>query len=733
MTNDKCIIIPGVYQTEMICYNRLDMTSYINPAKKDRTFLPVSIAFVIMALIIALIGMRSYTRPGLYISEVCPHNDGIMYDSAGFHHDFIKLTNSSSGPVDMTGYGLSDDSSQLGKFTFPGVMLEAGGTITVWADERTVFGDGYTDEDALFTGFRLNDHDFLYLTDPDGLVIDSIRLPGMKRDMSFLRDHAGDRGKEGIPTDKETDDPDISDSVLPPTFSLSSGYYNEPFFLSIDGGGNTVYYTLDAGNPYSWGVKYASPVPIVDRSPLDNYYSTLGPVSVTADPYIPAEPVSKATVVRAVAKRDDGTFSREAVAVYFVGDDIRNICDGLYTVSIVSEPEELFSGRRGIYVTGNVWDMNKDKIPEGADLHEVPVNYNMRGRDWRREARLTLFDGTGACLYDEDALINIRGGYGRSVIQKGFNLRPAKNGQRIFDGLFDDSGSIIALRTGSETDVYSTNFRDALNHRISRNLNVPSQRSYCCQLYLDGEYWGCYNLQEHMDTGFVEGRYHVPEDNVNIIRLSGGPEAESGLTGDLDQYNEVKSFVDEHDLAEGENYDKFCEMVDIDSLIDYYCTQLFFGNGDGYIYNNAMWRARKTGTGEYGDGKWRFLLFDLDNTDAYGSTDGTVEAAIDPFVELTWIESDQFYPKLSCNKAFRLRLLNRMNELLAGDFSYANISPIIDEFEATYSDAMVLSVRRFHDPYFTREQYAANVRVVRDFFRERGSYMSKYIQEHVGD
>ena len=74
-----------------------------------------------------------------------------------------------------------------------------------------------------------------------------------------------------------------------------------------------------------------------------------------------------------------------------------------------------------------------------------------------------------------------------------------------------------------------------------------------------------------------------------------------------------------------------------------------------------------------------------------------------------------------------------MNELLAADFSYANISPIIDEFEATYSDAMVLSVRRFHDPYFTREQYAANVRAVRDFFRERGSYMSKYIQEHVGD
>lgn len=710
------------------------MTSYIDPIKKDRSFIPVIIAFVIMALITAGISMKTYARPGLFISEVCPHNDDIIYDSVGFHHDFIKLTNSSSLPVDLKGYGLSDDSSQLGKFIFPDLKLEAGGTVTVWADEKTVFGNGYSDEDALFAGFRLNDHEFLYLTDPEGLVIDSLRLPQMKRNMSYLRSFAGDKGEKGIPKDLDTEYFPVTDNILPPVFSVSSGYYGEPFFLSMDGGSNTVYYSLDASSPYTSGVKYESAVPIVDRSPLDNYYSTLGPVSVTADPYIPAEPVSKATVVRAVAKNDDGTFSKEAVAVYFVGDDIRRICEGTYTLSILSDPQGLFSGKRGIYVTGNVWDMNRDRIEgEDADLHEVPVNYNMRGRGWRRDARLTLFDENGTCLYDEDGLINIRGGYGRSVIQKGFNLRPADPEKKVFDGLFDDTGSIIALRTGSETDVYSTNFRDALNHRISEALNIPAQKSHCCQVYLDGEYWGCYNLQEHMDATFVEGRYSVPADNVNIIRLSGGPIAVSELESDLAQYDEVKSYADGHDLSNDEYYLEFCDMVDIDSLIDYYCTQLFFGNGDGYIYNNAMWRARKKGTGTYEDGKWRFLLFDLDNTDAYGSSDGTIEAAVDPFVELTWIDSDQFYPNLSHNQSFRQRLRNRMNELLADDFSYEKISPILDEFEAEYTRPMILSVRRFHDPYFTDEQYAANVRVVRDFFRERGYYMSKYLQEHLGD
>ena len=709
------------------------MTLNINPTKKDRTFVPVIIAFAIITLIVACIGMKTYAYSGLFISEVCPHNDDIIYDSVGFHHDFIKLTNSSSQPVDLKGYGLSDDSSQLGKFIFSDLILDAGESLTVWADEKTVFGSGFSDDEALFSGFRLNDHDFLYLTDPDGMVIDSLRLPRMKRNMSFLRNYAGDNGEKGIPSDMDTEQVNISDSVLPPAFSASSGYYDEPFFLTMDGGGNTVYYTVDASSPYTSGMKYEEAVPVFDRSSLDNYYSTLGPISVIYDHYIPAEPVSKATVIRAVTKREDGTFSKEAVAVYFIGDDIRRICTGTYTLSVVSDPQGLFSGKRGIYVTGNVWDMNRDRFEgEDADLHEVPINYNMRGRGWRRDARLTLFDENGTCLYDEDGLINIRGGYSRSELQKGFNIR-SLDSQQVFKGLFDNTGNIIALRTGSETDVYSTNFRDAINNRISEGLNVPAQRSYCCQLYLDGEYWGCYNLQEHMDETFIESRYSVPAANVNLVRFNGTPSAVSGLNKDIEQYNIVKEYVDEHDLGIDKYYDGFCNMVDIDSLIDYYCTQLFFGNSDGYIYNNAMWRARETGSGTYEDGKWRFLLFDLDNTDGYGTSDGALAAAVDPFTELTWIGSDQFYSKLSANRSFRLALRSRMEELLAGDFSYGNISPILDEFEKRYTDPMILSVRRFNDPDFTAAQYAANVQVVRDFFKERGYYISKYLLTHLGD
>lgn len=710
------------------------MICYTNPKKKDRSFIPVIIAFTVMAVITAGIGLKTSASSALFISEVCPHNDDVIYDSVGFHHDLIKISNSSSAPIDLNGYGLSDDATQLGKFRFPDVLLEAGDSITVWADEKTVFGDGFSDDEALFTGFNLNDHDFLYLTDPDDRVIDSLRIPQMKRDQSYLREYAGDKGIKGTPTDMETEVCEISESVLPPSISVPSGFYEQPFFLAMEAGRDSIYYTVDGSSPYTSGVKYEGEVPIVDRSMLDNYYSNLGPVSVIYDHYTPAGPVSKASVIRAVSKRDDGTFSKETDAVYFVGEEIRGICNGSYTLSIISDPQGLFSGRNGIYVTGNVWDMNKDRFSdEEADLHEVPVNYNMRGSDWRREAAVTLFDAAGFVLYDEDALISIRGGYSRSEIQKGFNIRPAKAGQKVFYGLFEDNGEIIALRTGSETDVYSTNFRDAVNNRIALNLNVAAQESHCCQVYLDGEYWGCYNLQEHLDETFIAARYKVPAEGVNLIRFNGTPYAESGLEEDIAQYNEVKDYADSHDLGKDEYFDEFCKMVDINSLIDYYCAQLFFANGDAYIYNNAMWRMRKTGSGTYEDGKWRFLLFDLDNTDGYNMADGAEAAAVDPFEEMTWIMSDQFYPNLSRSSKFKKMLRDRMQQLLADDFSYERISPILDEFEAQYTKAMVLSVQRFNDPDFSQEQYAENVQVVRDFFRERSSYVSKYLLEHTGD
>lgn len=691
-----------------------------------------TILMVMLFLAGTVTGCSGQEDQEVYISEVCPHNMSILHDSIGFYNDYIVLTNASDHVVNIENYGLSDDENNLRRYVFPAVNIEPGEEYIIWASDKTLFGDDFTDDDSLYTGFRIKNNEVLILTDTEGEVIDSLHIPVMNDDEVIIRTSANDRGSIGVSDMMRTTPVDISESVEPPALSHESGYYSAPFQLTMDGGENQIYFTIDGSSPYTSGVLYSGAVPVIDNSSLPNYYANLGPVSVIYDQFYPAEPVSKATIIRAVSKKDDGTFSDEIVATYFVGDEIRDFCDGTYTLSIVSDPEGIFSGYNGIYVTGNVWEMNSEEaIERGVDLHEVPANYNMHGKEWRREAKLTLFAPDGTCLYDESDLINIRGDYSRSIIQKGFNIRTMKSGQKVFDGLFEGTGEILSLRTGGEIDAFDTNMRDSLNSRIAKDMKVSPQRSVCCQVYLNGEYWGCYNLQEHLDTSFLQARYGVSKDNINLIKLKGYTEVVSGMDSDLEQFQSVVDFVSSNDMSIEGNYDKFCEMVDIDSLIDYYCAEIFFGNDDAYIYNNSMWRARKTGSGEYEDGKWRSVLQDLDNTDGYAGEESG--AATDSFVDRTWIGSDPFFPGLSANGSFRRRLYDRFVELLSDDFSYEKVEPIISEMEEIYTEPMVHSMRRFKDPNYQADQYGQRIQVLRDFFKDRCRYVDMYLNLHFGE
>lgn len=698
---------------------------------RDSSFsLKALIATIILATVAFVISASGDRDPGLYISEVCPHNDDIIYDKIGSYHDYLVITNGSDSPVSLSGYSVSDDKTDPAKYVFPDVTLTSGDSILVWADSRPVFEGGFTDENALYTGFGLRDHEYVFLAGPDGAVIDSVRLPAMKRNIALLRTHAGDRGQKGIPNEQENPSPVISEAMNPPVLSATSGYYESPFFLTADGDGNKVYYTVDGSSPYFTGVSYTEPIPIIDRTPFPNYFANLGPVSIVTDQFYPSEPISKGTVVRAISQGKDGSFSRETIAVFFVGEEVRKAGEGVYTLSIVSDTEGLFSSDKGIYVAGRVWEMNSEEaIEKGIDLHQAPANYNMRGRGWRRDARLTLFDPQGKCLYDEDDKISVRGGFARSFLQKNFTLMPAQNGKKVFDGLIENTGDSLVIRTGSFDDAFRTNFRDALNSRIAMNMKVGAQRSACCQVYLNGEYWGCYNLQERPDESFIEARYQVPAGNVIYIKNF---IAESGLESDLALYRDLMEYIRVNDFSDDKVYADFCDMVDIDSLIDYYSAEIFYANEDAYVGNVALWRARKPGPGTYQDGKWRFILFDTDSSDAYYAN----VAGYDSFVEGNWDGispmNEPIFSKLVDNPGFRKRFRERFTELLESDLSFERTGPLIDEMENTYKAPMVMSVRRYDDPQFTQDRYLGNVSVVRDFFRERCGYMYEYMMQHIG-
>lgn len=692
-------------------------------------------AFVILLLILCVIGLtlNSGRNTGVYISEVCPHNSDIIYDSVGYYHDFIEITNPTDEAVDLSGYGLSDDSSDLMKYVFPDVVLPSGKSVFVWADVDLAYYDAvgiaFVDENGLYTQFRLKDHEMLYLTDPDGIVVDSVRIPDMKDNLVLIRNNPEDKGAVGISKYYEGRMPVISQSVKAPVLSETSGFYPESFELTISGDEYEILYTTDGSDPMISGIKYEGPIAVSDRTDLPNQYADVPSSNINEQPAL--QPVSKAFVVRAVSKDRNGWFSEERYATYFVGSDIRDICEDTYTLSIISDPDGLFSDKTGICVPGDIWEMNKEKAKEaGADLRFAPANFNMRGKEWRRNARLMLFNKDLKCLYDEYATINIRGATARFLSQKSFAIKPVASGQKVFDRLIPGSGDSLDLRIGGEDEAFLTNFRDTLNSRIVEDMDICAQRSVCCQVYIDGEYWGCYNLLDHINTSLLASRYDLPADNVNLIK---NHEVVSELAIDYDQYQELEEFVKNHDLASDSDYSRFCEMVDIDSLIDFYCAEIFFVNHDAYVNNIAIWRSRYPGPGQYEDCKWRFLLFDTDDSDSiwYDAADK------DSFTSGNWMgvnpDTDLYFSNLSGNASFRERFRERFLYLLDNDLSFKRTGPIVNGFEEEYTSPMVRSMKRFGKEDMTKEQYEQNVDVVRRFFRDRGKYVSEYLMQHMGD
>jgi len=72
-------------------------------------------------------------------------------------------------------------------------------------------------------------------------------------------------------------------------------------------------------------------------------------------------------------------------------------------------------------------------------------------------------------------------------------------------------------------------------------------------------------------------------------------------------FNEVLKLVFYEKIEEPENYSKLCEILDTDSLIDWTILEGFYGNWDLQSGNIRYVKSTE------GDGKWRLVLYDLDN------------------------------------------------------------------------------------------------------------------------
>jgi len=125
---------------------------------------------------------RVSTSDPLRLNELMASNDTTAADEAGQFADWIELYNSSDEIIDISNYSLSDAEGVSDKWNFPsGTFMAPLSYLIVWADKDEEDG-------PLHANFKLQrEEELLLLSDPAGVLIDSVHFGEQTTDLSYAR------------------------------------------------------------------------------------------------------------------------------------------------------------------------------------------------------------------------------------------------------------------------------------------------------------------------------------------------------------------------------------------------------------------------------------------------------------------------------------------------------------------------------------------------------------------
>ena len=726
--------------------------------KRNKQLICIGVVLLSILAICLVNGLaiENEEKSPIVISEVCPHNVTAAYDDNGdYGADYIELYNRSDSSVNLKGWSLSDSGENLRKFIFPDFIVEPGQCVIAWCSDSTddvsLYRDDYVPVDIHGLSFHISDGEECILTDPEGLVASRIAI-----DSGFLDNKVvsliGDEYyiSDPSPYSIEQTPPVEKKNLDAPTYSVEGGWFFDAIEVELSAKEGGIYYTLDGSVPDENSLKYTGPITIDNRTDEPNIYSNIGGISSEND-YLPDYNVDKGTVLKAVAISADGK-SDVACNTYFVGLN-ESEYEGMGIVSISFDPDDLFGEEKGIYVYGKVHDIMLSKLDAG----KMKINdseyaqFSKKGRGWERTVNLEFFTADHEKKYEQLAGIRIHGGWSREQNQKNLQIyaREQYDGNSSFNYDFFGNGKFynkLMLRGGGSTDLYVTKIRDILCQSLVEDRNVGTQQAIPCAVFLNGEYWGLYNIQETVGTSYIAETFEISENNIVLIKNG---ETRTDGPGDLALYDEMISFAVENDMSIVDNYREFEKKVDIQSLIDYYAIETYVGNSDAYKNNYAVWRSRDPGLSEYEDCKWRWLLFDLD--DSCSMNIGANTADIDSFITGNWYDNnplngDALFTALCANQEFRERFAESFVEIATNNFDYETVSAKLWAMADKYKTATIKSNNRFRgdftlDEYpgfegyevpYDEEDYQKDIEILDAFFRDRAGYIINYMYEDLG-
>jgi len=502
----------------------------------------------------------SESKAQVLINEYSCSNLTTIADGFGELEDWVELYNPTANPIDLSGWYLSDKLTNLTKWMIPSGTIAGNSFKMVYCSGKNiVFGDEY------HPNFKLTqtENEWIILTNAFGNVSDSLKIVHLTKN-----NHSVGRSTNGAadwklftnPTPNSNNSGSQSFYTSTPVFSISAGFYAIPQTISItcSNPSATIRYTTDGSVPTITSTQY------------------LNPLNITVT-----------TLLRAVAfSVNEPSFT--ASATYFINTN--------HTVPVVSvagngdfSVATLLNGDAGIEPQGFFELFEED----GTYIDKGEGEFNKHGNDsWSYSQR-----GFDFIMKDEF-------GYNNEIEHQIF---PEKN---------RDKFQRLILKAGA-SDNYpfeagGAHIRDAYVQTLSQkaDLKLDERTWRPCVVYLNGQYWGVYEIREKTDDhDFTDIYYDQTKDSIQYLKTWGGTWEEYGGPQASTDWNTLRDFIMNNNMGVSANFNYVDSLLNWESLADYFFINSYIVSQDWLNWNTGWWR----GMNPNGDKKkWRYTLWDLD-------------------------------------------------------------------------------------------------------------------------
>lgn len=465
-------------------------------------------------------------------------------------------------------------------------------------------------------------------------------------------------------------------------FSAAGGFYEDSFSLELHSKrpGTRIFYTLNGDTPTVESKLYTEPL-FLDSLLFSSSNIYTIPDCVESNFFL-ADDVKRCIVIRAAAfDSNDNIVGSVSTNSYIIGS-LGSDTHGLPVVSIAVDSTSLFDYDTGIFVPGSHFDP-ADPTHTG--------NYYCKGDEWERCCNVEFYETDNRGI-NQVAGLKTRGGASRGFQQKGLKLvaRETYGIKRFYYRFFEDTKLAkfkhLSLKPFRCSNWVTTGGQEYLCQKTAHNLNAESLAIRQVALFINGEYWGIYSLEETFDEFYLEDHFNVNPDSCNILKYFGVPEH-----GSSSSMWQLRQWLLSVSLSDSANYEYISNVFDIGNFIDYWLFEIFACNVDWPANNSMCWQ-------EIGS-KWHCNLYDLDgcfvneNFDGFGNAIDTIGAFPASNAVCTLL-----FRKLLESESFRSDFRARYYELKQDYLSYSRMHGYLQDYVDQVEGEIPSQAERFGFP-----------------------------------